>query len=646
MSDKIQVDLLIVGAGPAGLMAAAWMAQTGVKTLLIDEQSDHRTNGRADGLESRTLEILDSFGLADKVWAEANHTVEICLWCDSVDGPIRRDSIAPNSKAGWSRFYESTLGQGRIEDIVLELVQSRDNIDIRRETKPTSLDIDYSCIEDHSTYPIRMALDTPLRTSYESPHDSGISTPSTSSDDGMQPHNSDLRHGRSGTEVEAKYVLGCDGAHSWLRKQLGLKLEGQSFDHYWGVLDIVPITNFPDIRKRFIVKSKFGNLMMIPREGQLVRVYVQLPLTMADQYNMEKDPGIILRQVEAIMKPYSLKAKNTIWSTVYRVGQRICPKISHHNRIFLAGDACHTHSPKAGQGMNVSMQDTYNLGWKLASVIQGSLTPNILDTYQQERLPVAERLLQFDRRICHAMCSTRDLQSSLQGTFGEDHRRALEEENSSASGLAVSYSPNLLVTSTICNTDGPYEISYFSKQYLAENIRVGTRIPSKLVLQQIDSQSCHLHELFRSTGQWNLIIFGGDIVNKSQMARVRNLADSLSCKESYFHRFKTAREMKGDIEPIVVYLLHSACRNSIDFFDLPEIFRPESKYGGINFGRALVDNEFYHQPGGGELYKSFGIHPEGCMVLLRPDQHISFISELEDFNGLEMFLSSFTQLDC
>jgi phenol 2-monooxygenase len=74
-----------------------------------------------------------------------------------------------------------------------------------------------------------------------------------------------------------------------------------------------------DIRKRFIVKSKFGNLMMIPREGQLVRVYVQLPLTMADQYNMEKDPVIILRQVEAIMKPYSLKAKNTIWSTVYRV---------------------------------------------------------------------------------------------------------------------------------------------------------------------------------------------------------------------------------------------------------------------------------------------------------------------------------------
>jgi phenol 2-monooxygenase len=74
-----------------------------------------------------------------------------------------------------------------------------------------------------------------------------------------------------------------------------------------------------DIRKRFIVKSKFGNLMMIPRERQLVRVYVQLSLSMADEYNMEKDPEIILRQVEAIMKPYSLKAKKIIWSTVYRV---------------------------------------------------------------------------------------------------------------------------------------------------------------------------------------------------------------------------------------------------------------------------------------------------------------------------------------
>jgi phenol 2-monooxygenase len=295
--------------------------------------------------------------------------------------------------------------------------------------------------------------------------------------------------------------------------------------------------------------------------------------------------------------------------------------------------------------MNVSMQDTYNLGWKLASVIQGALNPSVLDTYQQERLPVAEQLIRLDRRICRAMCSTRDNQNSLPGIFDEDHRRALEEENSSASGLAVTYSPNSLITSTICKPDIPHEMSYSSKQYLAEKIRVGARIPSKLVLQQSDSQSRHLQQLFPSTGQWALIIFGGDIANNAQMSRVCNLAESLSCQESYFQRFNKGREVKGNIGPIVVYLLHSACRHSIDLFDLPEIFLPQNESYGIDYSRVLVDNEFYHQPGGGELYESFGIHPEGCMVLIRPDQHVSFLSDLEDFDGLEKFLASFTRLN-
>ncbi|KAL1849062.1 hypothetical protein Plec18170_007721 [Paecilomyces lecythidis] len=327
MGERLQVDVLIIGAGPAGLMnrlmAAAWMAQTGVHALLIDKRSDHTQNGRADGLESRTLEILDSFGLADKVWAEANHTVEISLWCDSVDGPLRRHSISANSKPGWSRFYESTLGQGRIEELLLEFIQSHGHVDIRRETIPTSFEIDYARIDDHSSYPIRLTLDsavsTPLHPLDDSFHDSGLSTPKDSRDARVQPHPNDSQSGRSSMDVEAKYVLGCDGAHSWLRKQLDLRLQGESFEDYWGVLDIIPLTNFPDIRKRFIVKSKFGNLMMIPREKRLVRVYVELSPSTAAQYKMEENAGFIMSQVEVIMQPYSMKAKHIAWSTVYNV---------------------------------------------------------------------------------------------------------------------------------------------------------------------------------------------------------------------------------------------------------------------------------------------------------------------------------------
>ena len=105
--------------------------------------------------------------------------------------------------------------------------------------------------------------------------------------------------------------------------------------------------------------------------------------------------------------------------------------------------------------MNVSMQDTFNLGWKLASVVQGTLHPRILETYQQERLPVAERLIALDQRICRGMRSRRNTGGEKNHCrFDEDHKRAFEEENSSASGLAVIYQPNLLVTPTILRAAG------------------------------------------------------------------------------------------------------------------------------------------------------------------------------------------------
>lgn len=128
------------------------------------------------------------------------------------------------------------------------------------------------------------------------------------------------------------------------------------------------------------------------------------------------------------------------------------------------------------------------------------------------------------------------------------------------------------------------------------------------------------------------------------MARVRHLANSLSCQESYFQKFNRDRAVKGGFGSIIAYLLHSACRNSVDLFDLPEIFRPCSEKHGIDYSRVLVDNESYHHPGGGELYESLGICAQGCMVLLRPDQHVSFLSDLQDLDGLERFLASFTRL--
>lgn len=122
----------------------------------------------------------------------------------------------------------------------MEYVRGRDSVDVRRETAPTSLEIDYNTIDDHSTFPIRMNLENvaPRLT----PHFNDMKNPG--SDTSSETHSDDSGYAGVGTVVEAKYLVGCDGAHSWVRKQLGLRLEGENSSDSWGVLDIIPLTNF------------------------------------------------------------------------------------------------------------------------------------------------------------------------------------------------------------------------------------------------------------------------------------------------------------------------------------------------------------------------------------------------------------------
>ncbi|KAJ5155717.1 hypothetical protein N7492_008520 [Penicillium capsulatum] len=625
----MQVDVLIVGAGPAGLMAALWMARTGIRTLVVERNSGPTEAGHADGLESRTIEILDSFGLGQKVWDESNHTIDICLWSTTADGSLQRQDISANSMPGWSRYQESTLGQSRIETILLEQIQQSSYVEIRRNTVPNSIRIVESelQIHDKNSHPLQVGI-MPVTDTEASAATNGDTT---------------LTGVRE--TIETKYLLGCDGAHSWVRKQLGLKLEGASRDVSWGVLDAFPVTDFPDIRRRCIIKSKFGNLMIIPRERKLVRMYVQVSSELANSYiTSNRDAETIMRAVRKIMQPYRFDASRLEWSTIYSVGHRFCRELSRYERIFLAGDAIHTHSPKAGQGMNVSMQDSYNLGWKLASVIHGVAHPNLLQTYHQERLPVAKRLIDFDKRICRGMLEA-------EKTFDDDHRKALVEENTSMSGMGIAYEPSTVVAKPIerkiKGSESPIstanECSSFPTQRDSlKTIRLGARIPSALVLGQADSQPRELQRIFQSTGEWNLVVFGGNIVEKDQGHRVANLAEALSSPTSVIQKMKPQRHSNRDtlVGCLSIYLVHSAPRSEVDIGKLPAIFRPPDEDTGFDYGRVFVDNESYHV-GGGKAYEEYGVSPRGCLVLLRPDQHVAFKGDLEDTDYLELFLESF-----
>lgn len=151
-------DLLITGAGPAGLMAATWATRCGIHAKIIDKRGTKIFNGQADGLQCRSLEIFDSFGFADRVWKESNHILEICLWNPDETGKIRRSDRIPDTIPGISRFQQVVLHQGRIERFFLDALKEYSDIEIERGVLPEELEIDHSKAEDDHAYPIKVKI--------------------------------------------------------------------------------------------------------------------------------------------------------------------------------------------------------------------------------------------------------------------------------------------------------------------------------------------------------------------------------------------------------------------------------------------------------------------------------------------------------
>lgn len=288
--------------------------------------------------------------------------LEICLWNPNESGIIQRSSRIPDTIPGLSRFQQVVLHQGRIERFFLDAIKdfSNGNVAVERGVLPTSLDIDITAVEDADAYPVTVQLRhlteaeaTPKQTANVDTVQDGLFRSNLAADDteDMLKAAAELDQKANGIEtVKAKYVVGADGAHSWVRNQIGLKLEGESTDYIWGVLDIVPITDFPDIRMRCAIHSaESGSIMVIPRENKLVRLYIQLTTTqkIGDQDSRADKswitPQVILESAQRIIAPYKLDYRTLDWWTAYQIGQRVGSSFGVHDRVFLAGDAVHTH---------------------------------------------------------------------------------------------------------------------------------------------------------------------------------------------------------------------------------------------------------------------------------------------------------------
>ncbi len=548
---------------------------------------------------------------------------------------VRSDRI-PDTIPNISRFQQVVLHQGRIERFFLDSIrensirtecngQGKDGeIKVEHGVLPTSFNFDKTLADSLDEYPISVRL-RHLTEEEATPQQSATSANGQAVSDGIFRSNlaaddteeliSNSAHlsSKAGKEelVKAKYLLGADGAHSWVRNQLGFRLQGDSTDYIWGVLDIIPITDFPDIRMRCAIHSENdGSVMVIPRENKLVRLYIQLTTTNADglsgteggkKFDRSKiTPETVIASAQRIMRPYKITYKYLDWWTAYQIGQRVGDSFTLNERVFLAGDAVHTHSPKAGQGMNVSMQDAYNLGWKIAGAVKGLWGKEVLRTYQSERRRIAQDLIDFDHRFSRLFSGrpAKDVMDEA-GISMAEFKTAFEKGNLFASGIAVNYGASAIVAKegdakeqgdgTAVDVLGGKEERLTSKQELATEVLVGKRMPSFKVLNQADARPWHLQELLPSNGRWRVLVFPGDVRKQDVKQRLQSLGEKLGGDQSFLKKYTPKGvSYDGVIELLAV---HSAPRREITVFDFPEVFRPWNEREGWDYWKILVDDE-------------------------------------------------------
>ncbi|KAG0638769.1 phenol 2-monooxygenase [Tuber brumale] len=381
-------DVLVVGAGPAGLMLAAQLVRAGIPVKIIDERAGRTTTGRADGLQPKTLETFKQLGIADGILRKGVKIYDYSFW-NSYPGKklhrTNRDAHFP-PVVDVLEPYILLVHQGMIEELFLEDMEAR-GVRVQRSSTFDSYILDEN---PNAEYPVIAKY----------------------------------KHNGRDRITRAKYLVGCDGAHSAVRSSMpGNEMQGESVDVFWGVLDGVIETDFPDLWSKCIISSHDkGTILSIPRERNMTRLYIELS-TGSENTKISKaiaNQDFVMTRGKEILAPFSVDWKSVEWFGCYQIGQRIASNFSHANRVFIAGDASHTHSPKAAQGMNVSMHDTFNLAWKLSLVLNSVSPTSLLGSYPAERRKIAQDLISFDYE--HANAFVKNNQVALAENFTKNIR--------------------------------------------------------------------------------------------------------------------------------------------------------------------------------------------------------------------------------
>jgi 2-polyprenyl-6-methoxyphenol hydroxylase-like FAD-dependent oxidoreductase len=371
-------DILIVGAGPVGLMCAYLGELCGLKTVVIDKSDGPLERGRADALNARTLQLLELAGLfqdlyplgkicnTSSVWADGKFVSRQSAWWDELEGCFHKHFLM--------------LGQSHVEALLNEKLK-KNGSGVLRSTEVKEIEAgENGCLTTLS----------------------------------------------NGEQIQSQYVIGADGSRSFVRDRFKIPFEIVRPQIVWAVIDGVIETDFPKAPEIIVFQAETSDVAWIPREGKIDRFYIRMD---SKEFTFEE----AARKINRAMRPHTLEFKAIDWFSRFSVKESVAESFFVHDRVFLAGDACHIHSVNGGQGLNTGLADAFNLMWKLNRVLKRGASLDLLRSYERERKPVAQSVIESSGEL------VRSTQYSANGTHAEDYVEIVRRRAGNITGMGIRY---------------------------------------------------------------------------------------------------------------------------------------------------------------------------------------------------------------